>query len=334
MTVSELGERALLARIRARLPRPDLRVVIGIGDDAAVVTTPRNAQTVLTADALVEGVHFDRRFSSATDIGYKAMVVNLSDLAAMGARPAWALLSLALPDGTLVEDVEALIDGLVAAGSAESVAVVGGNLTRSPGPLVVDVTAVGTVLPRRVLARDGGRPGDELYVSHTIGRGAAGLEILRMHAAGSREVESGSSCVSHYRRPEPRVRLGRAIAQARAARAAMDLSDGLADGVRQLAEASGCGAEIVASLLPIDDDARRWWASRGEDVTARALAGGDDYELLIAVPPSWRGRLRHARQRVAQPALTRIGVLTAKRGDLVVVHQSRREPLPGGFEHW
>jgi thiamine-monophosphate kinase len=334
LTVSELGERALLARIRARLPRPDNRVAIGIGDDAAVVITPRNARTVLTTDALVEGVHFERRFSSAADIGFKAMAVNLSDLAGMGAQPAWALLSLALPDGTLVEDVEALTDGLATAANAESVAVIGGNLTRSPGPMVVDVTAVGTVLPRRVLRRDSGRPGDELYVSHTIGRGAAGLEMLQVWATDPAAQDVGGACVAHYRRPEARVRLGRALAQARAARAAMDLSDGLADAVRQVAEASGCGAEIDAGLLPIDEDARRWWVSRGEDVVARALSGGDDFELLIAVPPSWRGRLRHARRRVAQPALTRIGVLTRNRGEYAVVHEGRREPLPGGFEHW
>ena len=188
MTVSELGERALLARIRARLPRPGTDVVIGAGDDAAVVTCARNRRIVLTTDALIEGVHFDRAISSAGDIGHKALAVNLSDLAAMGATPAWALLSLALPDGTRVEDVEALVDGLVRLASAETTALIGGNLTRSPGPLMVDVTAAGTVHPRRVLTRDGGRAGDELYVSGEIGAGSAGLELLR--SAGRQPLPS------------------------------------------------------------------------------------------------------------------------------------------------
>jgi thiamine-monophosphate kinase len=331
MTVSELGERRLLARIRARLPKPPSDVVVGVGDDAAVVTGPKNARTVLTTDSLVEGVHFDRAFSGPADIGYKALAVNLSDLAAMGASPAWALLSLALPDGTPVEDVEALVDGLVGLASAQRVAVVGGNLTRSPGPLIVDVTAVGTVHPRRVLMRDGGRAGDELFVSGTIGGATAGLEMLRAGMAGLR----AAFCpVNRYLRPEPRVRLGRAIARARAARAAMDLSDGLADAVQQIAEASGCGVEVDAAAVPIDEGARQWWDTHGQDSIVRALTGGDDYELVVAVPPAWRGRLRHATRQVADPALTHIGVLTGTRGEYVVVREGRKERLPGGFEHW
>ena len=330
MKVSELGERALLARIRARLPRPPSTVVVGVGDDAAVVLGPRNARTVLTTDALIEGVHFDRAFSSPADIGYKALAVNLSDLAAMGASPAWVLLSLALPGGTAVEDVEALVDGLVGLASSQSVALIGGNLTSSPGPLVVDVTAVGTVHPRRVLLRDGARPGDDLYLSGTIGAAAAGLEMLR---AGLK-ADPTTGAIQRYLRPVPRVRLGQAIGQARAARAAMDLSDGLADAVTQIAEASGCGVEIDAAAVPIDTDARQWWEARSEDSIVRALSGGDDYELVVALPGKWRGRLRHATRKVADPPLTRIGVLTGTPGEYVLVRESRKERLPGGFEHW
>jgi thiamine-monophosphate kinase len=340
MKVSELGERALLARIRARLPKPPATVVVGVGDDAAVVMGPRNARTVLTTDALIEGVHFDRALSSPADIGYRALAVNLSDLAAMGASPAWALLSLALPDGTAVEEVEALVDGLVGLASAQRVALIGGNLTSSPGPLMVDVTAVGTVHPRRVLLRDGGRAGDELYVSGTIGAAAAGLETLKAGGAGGRRSSPGDlspadqAAIARYLRPDPRVRLGRAIAQARAARAAMDLSDGLADAVTQIAEASGCGVEIDAGALPIDESARQLWGARQEDSVVRALSSGDDYELVVALPPKWRGRLRHATRRVADPPLTRIGVLTGTRGEYVLVREGRKERLPGGFEHW
>jgi thiamine-monophosphate kinase len=114
----------------------------------------------------------------------------------------------------------------------------------------------------------------------------------------------------------------------------MDLSDGLADAVTQIAEASGCGVEIDAASLPVDACARQWWTSRNEDSIVRALSGGDDYELVVALPGKWRGRLRHATRRVADPPLTRIGVLTATRGEYVVVRESRKERLPGGFEHW
>jgi thiamine-monophosphate kinase len=149
-----------------------------------------------------------------------------------------------------------------------------------------------------------------------------------------RGAEDGGGCIDRYLRPEPRVRLGLAIMQARAARAAMDLSDGLADAARQLAEASECGVEIEADALPIDQGARAWWEGRGEDPVLRAVSGGDDYELLFAIPRSWGGRLRHARSRVTEPALTRIGVLTKDRTARVLDRKGQRIPLPGGFEHW
>jgi thiamine-monophosphate kinase len=238
-----------------------------------------------------------------------------------------------LPDGTLVEEVEALIDGLAALARAERIAIVGGNLTRGPGPMVVDVTAIGTVHPRRVLTRGGGRAGDELYVSGAIGAGSAGLELLRSNGRQS-HLPTAAACIERYRRPEARVRLGRRMAQSRAARAAMDSSDGLADAVRQVAEASGCGVELNADLLPIDPGARAWWESVGADPVTKALSGGDDYELLFAVPPRWRGRLRHARAHAATPPLTKIGVLTRTPHEFVVIRDGRRERLPGGFEHW
>jgi thiamine-monophosphate kinase len=334
VTVSELGEHALLARIRARLVTsaglPE-GLVLGIGDDAAVVRPGRNALTVLTVDAQVEGVHFDRALSAPTDIGARALAVNLSDLAAMGARPRWALVSLMVPGTLSVADAEGLIDGVAEEARRHGVTVVGGNISRSPGPLVIDVTAVGEVRPRRVLSRSGGRPGDELYVSGSIGSAAAGLAMLR---AGQNGVEGRADCVRRYRRPEARVRLGWSVGQARAARAAMDLSDGLADAAHQVAEASGCGVEIDAGALPIAAGARAWWAARGEDAIVAALTGGDDYELLLAVPPSWRGRLRTVRERVADPPLTRVGVLTRDPGARVLNRDGQRERLPGGFEHF
>jgi len=345
VTVSELGERALLARIQAKLStagRHRASLVIGIGDDAAVVASTRNAQTVLTVDALVEGVHFDRRYSSPEDIGYRALAVNLSDLAAMGAAPAWALLSLVLPGDLLVADVDAIAVGVAALGQQFGCQVIGGNLTRSPGPLIVDLTAVGEVRPRRLLTRSGGRPGDELWVSGSIGAAAAGLEMLRSGLDGGRgsgaadpaDVAGFGNCIARYLRPEPRVRLGRAMAQARASRAAMDLSDGLADAARQLSEASGCGVEIDAGRLPLEPAARAWWQAAGKDAVQHALSGGDDYELLFAVPRSWGGRLRQARARVAAPTLTHIGVLTKDPGMRVLLRSGARESLPAGFEHF
>jgi thiamine-monophosphate kinase len=341
VTVSELGERALLARVIARLPRPAADVLVGPGDDAAVIAPGRNSRLVVTTDALVEGVHFSRRWCSPGDIGHKALAVNLSDLAAMGAKPRWALVSLAIPGAWAVSEIDALVDGLSEAARRFGVSVVGGNLTRSPAGLTVDVTAGGEVASRRWIARSGGRPGDELWVSGTIGGPAAALgalveggrsmvEAAGEHLAGVPALGAG---LARHRRPEPRVRLGLALARNRAARAAMDLSDGLADAVRQVAAASGCGATICASALPIDAAARDWWMGRGQDAVVEALTGGDDYELLAAVPARWAGRLRAVRRQVADPALTRIGVLT-RHPSIVLERRGGREVIPGGYEHF
>jgi len=335
VTVSDLGEHALLARILARLPRPGAHILVGPGDDAAVIETGRNQRLVVTTDALVEHVHFSRAWVQPADIGHKALAVNLSDLASMGATPRWALVSLALPDALPVADVDELTEGLAALARAHGVSIAGGNITRSPAGLVVDVTAGGEVASRRWLTRGGGYPGDELWLSGTVGAARAGLEMLetgvRSRVTGLRD--STGPCIDRHVRPEARVRLGLAMAKAQAARAAMDLSDGLADAVRQVATACGCGAVVQGENVPVDAEARRWWEGRGVDALASAVAGGEDYELLFAVPPRRGGRLRNVRRQVAAPALTRIGVLTRDRG-LWLEREGQKKPWPEGFEHF
>src|SRR6266540_4893209 len=164
------GERDLIAEIRARVPPAPPWLLVGIGDDAAVVTPERGALEILTTDGLIEGIHFDRRFSTPRDIGWKALAVNLSDVAAMGGTPRLALLSLALPaDGMAAEDVHALVDGFLALAAEACVTLAGGNIARSPGPLMVDVTVTGFARPRHILTRSGGHDGEDLYVTGTIG---------------------------------------------------------------------------------------------------------------------------------------------------------------------
>ncbi|HXT32426.1 MAG TPA: thiamine-phosphate kinase, partial [Vicinamibacterales bacterium] len=241
------GERDLIAHIRARVPAAPAWLTVGIGDDAAVVQPERGALEILTTDALVEDVHFDRRFSSPADIGWKALAVNLSDIAAMGGTPRLALLSLAVPVTVEAHEIDSLLDGFLAlAGEQDArVTLAGGNITRSPGPLMVDVTVTGFARPRHVLTRGGARPGDDIYVTGAIGAAAAGLSWLRAARARGSEApddEAMAACAARHRRPEPRVRVGALLGRNRAATACMDLSDGLADGVRQIAEASGTGA--------------------------------------------------------------------------------------------
>lgn len=328
-------ERELIEHIRQRIPAAPAALIVGPTDDAAVYAPERGAFQVLTTDCLVEGVHFERRFSTWSDIGYKALAINLSDIAAMGATPHLALLSLCLPESTTLPDVDGLLNGFLELAAATRVTLAGGNISRSPGPLVVDVTALGHVRPRRFLTRGGGRPGDALYVTGTIGAAAAGLDWLktRDEAVRFQAEQDMAPCVLRHRRPAPRTRVGALLGRNRAASACMDLSDGLADAVRQVAEASGTGARVDASRLPVDPAASRWFTSRDIDPIRAALAGGDDFELLFAVPRKVAGRLRHVVSGARGLSITRIGELTAERA-LVVERSGRHEPLPEGYEHF
>jgi len=326
-TVADLGERALVHRITTRLATPNW-VVVGPGDDAAVVEPERGSLEVLTTDIQVEDVHFDRRFVAPDAIGHRSLAVNLSDLAAMGARPRAALLSLVLPDALDVAVVDGLLDGMLALAEVHRVAVIGGNVSRSPGPLMVDVTATGSVRRRRILTRAGARPGDGVYVTGTLGDALVGLRSLQR--GGSQRLAEQER---RYLRPDPRVRTGFQLAANRAASACMDLSDGLADAVRQIAEASHVGMKLEASALPIADAVRRWHEDEGHDAVACALRGGEDYELLFTVRQAHQGRLRAVRRAAGTVPMTRIGVVT--RGPQISIEVAGEErPLPEGFQHF
>lgn len=338
MTVSDLTESELIARIRERLGPPPGWLVVGIGDDAAVVEAERGRLEVLTMDALVEGVHFDRRFTPPDAIGHRALAVNLSDLAAMGAAPRLALLSFALPADLPLADFDAMIAALAALACRHKTHVVGGNLTRSPGPMMIDVTLMGTVKPRQALTRSGARPGDEIYVTGSIGGAAAGLQMLRAEPPAPTDPAGMNAVMRKYLYPDPRVRVGLLLSRNRVASACVDLSDGLADGARRLSEASQVGLTIESAALPIDSAVRSWFQAVGRDPVLEAISGGDDYELLFAVRPRLRRRLNAAIHPGGVP-VTRIGVCSDK-ASVVLQHPGDAAaapivmPMPHGYTHF
>ena len=337
-TVSALGERALIARIRARLPAPPW-LVVGAGDDAAVFTPVRGTCDVVTVDAQVEGVHFDRRFVPPRAIGHRALAVNLSDLAAMGALPRAALLSLMLPPDLELDTFDGILDGLLDHAATHQVALIGGNITSTSGPLVLDVTALGSVRARRVLSRSGARPGDVVYVTGSLGAAAIGLDLLRRQTGHDRAVPATFAATAaavaqeRYLHPSPRVRAGLLLSRNRAASSCMDLSDGLADGLRQIADASVVGMRIEAEALPTDTAVQAWHQASGGDPLATVLSVVADSVMKFTCRPSQHGRLRHVRRQIGDLAVTRIGVVTNGRG-VVIAGAAGEVSLPPGFEHF
>jgi len=335
-TVATLSESELIARIREHLAPAPGWLLVGIGDDAAVVEAERNRVEVFTTDAIVEGVHFDRAFVPPDAIGHRALAVNLSDLAAMGAAPRLALLSMALPATLPLADFDAVARGFAALASQHRLHLVGGNLTRSPGPLMIDVTLVGTVKRRQALLRGGARPGDEIYVTGTIGSAAAGLRALQSgatNAPGEPSESAMAGCIERYLRPAPRVRMGMLVSRTRSATACMDLSDGLADAAHQIAAASGVGVTINAAALPIDPAARAFFEARGGDPVIEALSCGDDYELLLTASPRARRRLAAAARHDEQVPLTCVGRCTAD-GAVLLACGGATQPLAQGYSHF
>ena len=309
MSQKRAGEFSLIDLFLSQFPRA--RVPVGPGDDCAVLAPGRGAQCI-TTDAVVEDVHFTRAAFSPADIGHKALAVNLSDLAAMGARPRWFVCALALPRDYPRRELLGIARGMSALAREHGIALVGGNFT-SARELSLTLTVAGELPPgARPLLRSGGRPGDVLYVSGTLGGARLGLAQLQ-------QGRQRSPAILRQKRPEPRVRLGQ-LALGKAS-AGMDLSDGLAQDLGHLARASGTGAELDLRLLPLTRAVRAALGPEG------ALAGGEDYELLLAVPPGRAAAFERACLRAEEP-VTRVGRLLPGPAGHIQLVGGRDTPLP------
>jgi thiamine-monophosphate kinase len=318
-----LSEFALIERYFrcAGAQRADVR--LGVGDDAALVSVPPGSELVAATDTLVAGVHFPHD-SPPASVGHRALAVNLSDLAAMGARPAWALLALTLP---AAEEpwLEEFAAGLGALARAHDVALVGGDTTQ--GPLCVTVTLLGHVPPGAALTRAGGRAGDALFVSGTPGDAAAGLALEQ------RRLQAPPQALAYLRErfllPTPRLALGERLRGH--ASACIDVSDGLLADAGKLAAASHAGAELDYQALPLSE---ALLAAVGESQARElALTGGDDYELCFAVHAENVAALL-AQLPPQRWGYTRIGTLRAAAGAVVVRAGSVMEFSHSGYQHF
>jgi thiamine-monophosphate kinase len=319
----ELIDRYFVRRAAA-LRGAESGVVVGIGDDAAVLALPRDTELVAAVDTIVAGRHFPET-TEARSIGHRALAVNLSDLAAMGATPAWATLALTVPnaDPAWLQPFSA---GLLELADAHQVVLVGGDTTR--GPLTVSVQILGHVPRGGALRRSGARAGDLLAVTGTLGDAGAGLAFVA-DAPTSAPRAAVQWLIERFNYPSPRVQFG--LAARGIASAAMDLSDGLVGDLPKLARASGLAAHIAVDRLPLSDAMRA--AVPLNQARDWALAAGDDYELLLAVPPP---RYRELEAAAAQLNLTLTEVGELRDGSAVTWSLNGRvfQPASQGFDHF
>lgn len=335
MNLARLGEFGLINRLARTLASQPVvpaagEVDLAIGDDASILRLPPGSELVATADALIEEVHFRRDWSRPEDVGWKSLAVNVSDLAAMGARSLAALISIALPPDVPVRWIDRFYAGLHECAREYGCPITGGDTVRAPRHIALSVTALGTVPTGQAVRRSGARVGDLVCVTGVLGDSGGGLALLQNGQSRSRKY---AALLERHRRPRAQSAAGPALAEAGLATAMMDLSDGLGSDLRHLARASQVGARIEAERLPISDDARQAARRLKQDPLRWALYGGEDYELLFTVSPD--------RFAEVPPALGPFGIVATIIGEITprkvtLVHEDGREaPLrPEGFAHF
>jgi thiamine-monophosphate kinase len=334
---SSPGELEIIRLIRRTVERsPSERVETGIGDDTAVLLPQPGARLLATTDLIVEDVHFRRAWASPFDIGWKAMAVNLSDIAGKGGHPVWALVGLALPAPADPAEVESLYEGMRQAAAPHGVAIVGGDTSVSPRGWFVNVTLLGEHLgvPR---LRSAAKPGDAVAVTGTLGRSAAGLAALEAGRArlGAVRPETIEAVTAAHLRPTARVAEGRWLGAAAAVHAMMDCSDGLATDLAHICRESRVGARVELDRLPVDPAAREVAVALGADALSWATSGGEDFQLLLTCDPASVDALRDGLVRATGTALTVVGEIEALEKSVIFLGAGGlRVAIPAGYEHF
>ncbi len=334
-TIADWGEFGFIEALRERLPKASGDLKLGIGDDAAWWTPAFDHGILTTTDMLVEGVHFDLSYTSAADLGYKSLAVNLSDLAAMGASPSCVYLSLALPVRLEKVWLESFIGAFLLLAKEYGVQLAGGDTVQAD-QMVISVTLCGLALSGKPILRGGAKVADDIYLSGTVGDSFLGLKLLQ----GGLQVpdalnQSASFLKNRHLRPSPRIALGEMLAASGAVSAMLDVSDGvIADLNHLLTAAGGLGAELDNIQLPLSPAGRHFLAAEQVDY-ASLLTGGEDYELLFTASPKWRAQIEMISAKAAVN-LTRIGRVTAVEGVFVMAEDGSRITLciKGGYDHF
>ena len=325
--------------INALRQRVASSAVAGIGDDAAVFRNNSGKETVISTDLLVEDIDFRRTTTPPYLLGHKALAVSLSDLAAMGSRPLWALVSIGMPEDVWQTDfVDRMYDGWLDLANRYGVQLIGGDTSRTNEHIVIDSIAIGECSAGMAVKRTGASVGDQIFVTGSLGAAAAGLRLIERgaHLAEQNLADEDSQKLDHVLlrqlRPEPRTGWGIVLGEERMATAMIDLSDGLSSDLNHLCTASNVGALIDSALLPIDERVVELCGRRALDPLQLALHGGEDFELLFTVKPENVTRLP---RRVDGVEIKRIGEITPTSDGVKISEGTRTWDLrPGGWKHF
>lgn len=326
MKLLELGEIGFLKKIEAFLPLSDKSVLIGIGDDAAAVKVTKGKTLLATTDLLTEGIHFDLRYISFYQLGAKALLVNISDIAAMAGIPKYALIAIAVPDSIKAEDLNELYMGIKKTALYYNVSIIGGDTSGSKNGLTINITLLGEIQEGLIVRRSGAREGDKIFATGTLGDSSAGLELLKK---GKRK----GFLINRHLKPTPRIKEAYFIAKNRFATSMIDVSDGLSTDLNHICEQSRVGAVIYEDKIPLSKELKK--AELKKAPLGYALSGGEDYELLFTVKKKNVKNIYNAISR-SRLSATMIGEITErKRGILLVDRKGSQMPLlPTGFNHF
>ncbi len=334
MLISEYGGENAVIKLIEHLYQGgnDPRVVVGYGDDGAVIRTGGERLLIVTTDLLAENTHFRQDTIDPYSLGWKSVAVNISDIAAMGGEPTWAFVSLALPD-MAIEHVEQLYCGMNDISSQFGSWIIGGDTNRVDGSIVINLTQLGEVEEHRVALRSKAMPGDRILVTGTLGDSLAGYRLLEQ-LGRENALSSHPKLVERHIRPVPRVREARAASNRGLIRAMMDISDGLAIDLGKMCAASGVGARVYAENLPTSAELKTASAVLNADHTGLAASGGEDYELLIAAAEEDVAVIREVIESATGTDVTVIGEFVSDNSIQMVMADGQELNLEPGWTHF
>jgi thiamine-monophosphate kinase len=336
-TLADIGEFGLIDRIHELLQKEGVQtpgLKLGIGDDTASFLPHEGYEVLVTCDSMVEGRHYLPQHITPQELGRRAMMLNISDIGAVGGKPLYALVSLGLRSDTPVSDVEAMYRGFVAELNPLGASVIGGNLTKSGDGPFIDITLIGEVAHDKAVRRSTAKVGDAILVTGYPGQSAAGLQLL-LHAQQMEGLRD-HPLVRAYNTPSHRAREGRAIAQSRCVTAMIDTSDGFLGDLGHICKESAVGAELIQEKLPMSEDLRQAAQNLGQDPYDLILKDSDDYELIITCSPDHVDQIYSAVSALSDVPVTEVGRITdvARQITLILADGTQRGIKPAGWDHF